>query len=85
MLLGKVFKDINPKHKNIKFNSIKFNSKKCKSNDIFFAIRGNNNNGNNFIKDAINNGAKIIVSNLNFKGFNKKKFYLFIAKIQEIN
>ena len=66
MLLGKLFKDINPKHKNIKFNSIKFNSKKCKSNDIFFAIRGNNNNGNNFIKDAINNGAKIIVSNLNF-------------------
>ncbi len=54
MLLGKVFKDINPKHKNIKFNNIKFNSKKCKSNDIFFALRGNNNNGNNFIKDAIN-------------------------------
>ena len=80
MLLGKVFKDINPKHKNIKFNSIKFNSKKCKSNDIFFAIRGNNNNGNNFIKDAINNGAKIIVSNLKFKGFNKKKILFIHSK-----
>ena len=85
MLLGKVFKNINQKYKSIKFKKIRFNSKECKSNDIFFAIRGNNNNGNNFIKEAINNGAKIIVSNLNFKGFNKKKFYLFIAKIQEIN
>ena len=36
MLLGKVFKNINKKYKNIKFKNIKFNSKECKPNDIFF-------------------------------------------------
>ncbi len=77
MLLGKVFKNINRKYKSIKFNNIRFNSKDCKSNDIFFAIKGDNYNGNNFINDAINNGAKIIVSSLKFEGINKNKV-LFI-------
>ena len=71
MLLGKVFKNINQKYKSIKFKNIRFNSKECKSNDIFFAIIGNNSNGNEYIKDAINKGAKIIVSNLKFQGFDK--------------
>ncbi len=73
MLLSKVFKNINKKYRSIKFEDIKFNSKDCKPNDIFFAISGNNVNGNKYINDAINNGAKIIVSNLKFQGFNEKK------------
>ncbi len=77
MLLGKVLKNINKKYKSINFRNIKFNSKKCKPNDIFFAIKGNKSNGNKFISEAIKNGAKIIVSNLKFRGFNKDKI-LFI-------
>ncbi len=77
MLLGQVFKKINQKYKLIKFNNIKFNSKDCKPNDIFFALSGNKLNGNEYINEAIENGAKIIVSNLNFEGFNKNKI-LFI-------
>ena len=77
MLLGKVFKNINQKYKSIKFKNIRFNSKECKSNDIFFAISGNNSNGNDYINNAIKNGANIIVSNLKFQGFNKNKI-LFI-------
>ncbi len=73
MLLGEVFKNINNEYKNIKFKNIKFNSKDCKLNDIFFAIKGNTANGNTYIKNAINNGAKIIVSNLKFEGLCKKK------------
>ena len=65
MLLGKIFKNINQKFKSIKFNNIRFNSKDCKPDDIFFAITGNNLNGNNYINDAITNGAKVIVSNKN--------------------
>ena len=42
MLLGKVFKNIRKKYKNIQFKDIRFNSKECKPNDIFFAINGNN-------------------------------------------
>ncbi len=73
MLLGDVLKNIDQKYKSIKFKNIRFNSKDCKLNDIFFAINGNHINGNNFITEAINNGAKIIVSNLKYKGFNKQK------------
>ena len=77
MLLGKILKQIKKNYKSIKFNNIRFNSKDCKSNDIFFAINGSNKNGNDYINDAISNGAKIIVSNLTFEGFNKNKV-LFI-------
>ena len=78
MLLGKVFKNINKKYKNIQFKDIRFNSKDCKPNDIFFAIHGNNVNGKNYINDAINNGAKIIVSSVKIQGLNKNKKVLFI-------
>ena len=77
MLLGKVIKNIKNKYKSIEFNNIRFNSKECKFNDIFFALSGKNLNGNNYINDAINNGAKIIISNSNFEGFNNNKI-LFI-------
>ena len=77
MLLGKVFVNINKKYKNIHFRDIKFNSKECKPNDIFFAIQGNKSNGNKYIYDAINNGAKIIVSSLKLKRSDLKKV-LFI-------
>ena len=77
MLLGKVLTNIKKKYKKIYFKDIKFNSKACKLNDIFFAIDGNNSKGNNYINDAINNGAKIIISNLKFEGFDKKRV-LFI-------
>ena len=49
MLLGKVFKNIDQRYKSISFNNIRSNSKYCKANDIFFAIDGNNSNGNNYI------------------------------------
>ena len=78
MLLGKVFKNINQKYKSIKFKKIRFNRKECKSNDIFFAISGNNSNGNDYINNAIKNGANIIVSNLKLEGFNKSKI-LFLC------
>ena len=77
MLLGKVLKNIDKKHRRIQFKDIRFNSKDCKPNDIFFAISGNNTDGNKYIYDAIDNGARIIVSSLKLRGFNKNKV-LFI-------
>ncbi len=73
MLLNKVIKNINQKFRNIKFKNIRFNSRECKQNDIFFAIKGSNLDGKKYIDDAINNGAKIIISNNRLEGFNKKK------------
>ena len=43
--------------------------------NVFFAIKGQKN-GNKFIKDAINNGAKTIISNLKKEGFEKDVLYL---------
>ena len=80
MLLGKVFKNISKKYKNIQFKDIRFNSKDCKPNDIFFAIHGNNVNGKNYINDAINNGAKIIVSSVKIQGLNKNKVLFIHSK-----
>ncbi len=80
MLLGKVFKNIDKKYKTVHFKGIKFNSKDCKPNDIFFAIKGNNSDGNKYIHEAINNGAKIIVSSLKLKRFNIKKVLFIKSK-----
>ena len=38
---------------------------------IFFSINGINSNGNKHINNAVSNGARIIISNLKFEGFNK--------------
>ena len=46
----------------INFNKIEFDSKKISNNDLFISIKGNSVDGNLFIPNAINNGAKIILS-----------------------
>ena len=43
----------------------------------FFAINGNNSDGNKYIFEAINNGAKIIVSSIKLnKSVNKKIVFI---------
>ena len=61
MLIGNFFKKINPEFKNHYFSGINFNSQSCKKNNIFFAIKGNQFDGNKFVFDAISKGAKTIV------------------------
>ena len=80
MLLGKVFKNIDRKYKNIHFKDIRFNSKECKPNDVFFAIQGNNSDGTKYINDAIKNGAKIIVSGLKIQKSKIKKIVFIHSK-----
>ena len=79
MLLGKILTKIKKKYKRISFRNIKFNSNNCKPNDIF-SINGNHIKGNDYINDAINNGAKIIISNLKFEGFKKNKILFLNSK-----
>tara|TARA_Y100000741_G_C17949650_1_gene435216 strand:+ start:420 stop:572 length:153 start_codon:yes stop_codon:yes gene_type:complete len=49
MQLKDFIPQINFKKRNIFFSGISFDSSKVKKNDIFFAIRGNNIDGNKFI------------------------------------
>ena len=76
MLVGKFIRNINSKFKGHFFSGLSFNSLNLKKNNIFFAIKGTKINGNKFIKDAIKNGARTIVSNLNFEGLKNGVLYI---------
>ena len=58
--------------KKVKLNKASINSKEVRKNDIFFAIKGKNKDGNAFISEAIKKGSSIIVSD-NPKGKIKNK------------
>ena len=46
-----------------KINNASINSKEIKKNDIFFAIKGKNRNGNTFIQEAFKRGASLAIVN----------------------
>ena len=76
MYLGNFIKNIEKKYSKLFFSGLAFDSRKVKKNYIFFAIKGNKSDGNNYINDAINNGAKIIISE---KRIDIKKNITFIT------
>ncbi len=84
MLIGKYFKKVNPKFKKHYFSGIKFNSKLCKKNNIFFAIKGNEIDGNKFVSDAISKGAKTIIHDKEFEGFKNGILYLRFKNVRKI-
>ena len=67
MLLKKLIKNLPKLKKNIKIKGITTDSKKVKKNFIFFAIKGNNRNGEKFIDQAIQKGAIAVVCSKNCK------------------
>jgi murE/murF fusion protein len=79
MYLGNFIKNIGKKYSKLEFSGIAFDSRKVKKNYIFFAINGNKLNGYDYIADAINNGAKIIISEKSIK-LNKKNITFIISK-----
>lgn len=62
MKLNKYFKDLT---EDVRFKDIKDDSRLVKKNDLFFAIRGENYNGEKYISEAIENGASYIISKKN--------------------
>jgi len=59
--------------KNINYEGASINTKSIKKNNIFFAIKGKNNDGHNFVKEAIRKGAIKAVVNRNIKGVSNNK------------
>ncbi len=84
MLIGKLFKTKNKNFKNHFFSSLCFDSKLCKKNSIFFAIKGNSNDGHKFIKNAIKNGARTIIHEKSFEGFKNKILFLSFKNTRKI-
>ena len=84
MLLGNILKSIDKKYQKINIKGIAFNSKKVKKNYIFFAIKGNNIDGNNFISTAIKKGSRIIVSEKKIKKFQNGILFIQTKNIRKL-
>ena len=76
MYLGNFIKKLDKKNYRVFFSGIAFNSSHVKKDNIFFAIKGNEFDGNDYIQDAIKKGAKIIISEKEIILQNKDIIYL---------
>ena len=84
MYLKEYFPNIEKKYQNYFFSNISFDSSKIKKNFIFFAIKGNNHDGNKFIKEAIRKGAKIIVHQKKFSGIYNDILFISTKNIRKL-
>ncbi len=84
MLLRDYIPNINKRFKKTFFSGVSFNSLKVKKDHIFFAIKGNNIDGNNFIPAAIKKGSKIIVTEKKIKKFQNKILYIKTKNIRKL-
>ncbi|MDC0875816.1 UDP-N-acetylmuramoyl-L-alanyl-D-glutamate--2,6-diaminopimelate ligase [Candidatus Pelagibacter sp.] len=84
MLLGDFFNNLNYKYKKFFFSGISFDSNQIKKNYIFFAIRGKNTDGNNFILPAIKNGAKIIVTEKKVDGLKNGILFIQTKNVRKL-
>ncbi len=84
MLLKDYIPNVNKKFRNVFFSGISFDSKSVKKNNIFFAIKGNEIDGNKFIPLAIKNGSKIIVSEKKFKKKHNGIIYLDTNNVRKL-
>ncbi len=78
MYLKDYISNLNKKFKEVIFSGVAFESSKVKDNYIFFALKGNKFDGNDYIEEAIKNGAKIIVSE---KKYKKKTNIIFLHSL----
>ena len=81
MLLKNLIKKSPKSLESLKIKGLALNSKDVKKGFIFFAIRGNNTNGENYINQAIRNGAVLIICQKNCKFIDNK---VNIIKTNEI-
>ncbi len=84
MLLGNYFTDVNKKYKNFFFSGISFDTKKIKKDHIFFAIKGNRTDGNDFIRIAIQKGSRIIITEKKIKKFSDGILYIQTKNIRKL-
>ncbi len=84
MLLGKYFSGIRKNYKKLFFSGISFNTRSLKKNNIFFAIKGNNVDGNKFISKAIEKGSKIIVTEQKINDFHNRILFIRTKNIRKL-
>ena len=75
---------INKRYRKIFFSGISFDSSRVKKDYIFFAIKGNKIDGNNYINSAIKKGAKIIISDKKIVKKRKDIIYLYSSNVRKL-
>ena len=73
-----VFKDYFNQNFNLPINGISIDSRNIIKNDIFIALNGKNFDGNDFIDDALNNGASYAITSVQ----SNKANHIFVKDIQ---
>ncbi len=68
MLLKNLIKNCPKKLSNIKVKGLSSDTRKLKKGDLFFALKGSQNNGQKFINEALKKGASAIISSKEIKG-----------------
>ena len=84
MQLKNYISNLNKKHDEIFFSGISFDSSKIRKNNIFFAIKGNKFDGNNYIDTAIKKGAKVIVTDKRINNKKKNIIYLHSPNVRKL-
>ena len=84
MFLKDYIPNLNQKFTNVNFSGIAFDSSKVKKNYIFFAIKGKIFDGNDYIEDAIQKGAKIVISEKKIIEKNTKTIFLFHPNVRKL-
>ena len=72
MLLKNLIKFSSKKQNKLDIKGLATDSKKIKKGFIFFAIKGNKSNGENYINEAINRGAVVVICSKNSKFISNK-------------
>ena len=81
MLLKKIIKNLPISIQKINIKGLSLDSRQTKKNYLFFAIKGTQYNGENYIYNAIRKGAKVVVCDINCKIRNTK---ITIIKVKNI-
>jgi murE/murF fusion protein len=84
MYLENYIRNLKKNYKKNYFSGISFNSSKIKKDNIFFAIKGNKLDGNNYVNDAIKNGAKIIISEKKLNIKKDKVLFLHTKNVRKL-
>ena len=84
MFLGDYLQNIQSRYQKFFFFGISFDSALIKKNNIFFAIKGNKIDGNDYISSAIFNGAKIVVTEKKINGLKNGILFIHSKSIRKL-
>ena len=80
LMVGIKTSDIIP---NISINGLATNSNKVKNGFLFFAVKGESFDGNNFIKSAFQNGAVAVITEKKDSSNKKNRFIIQVEDIKK--